>query len=197
MQSSLSETPSDIKIDPDAEGMNEVSYDDNGVEPPKSGMQFSTDQEVLDYYKRYTKQEGFGVIIKRTKRDLDGGAKYVTIGCARGGMYYPSHSNLSKPRPTKKIDRKAKVNARFVNGLWVLTSVDLVHNHCTVSPQKSRFFRSHKCLDEYSQMMLDLNDRVGIRMNKNFQALVTDVGGLGISLSKRKIVGILLTKLDI
>ncbi|KAF5468439.1 hypothetical protein F2P56_012589 [Juglans regia] len=177
MQSSLSETSSDINIEPDAEEMNEVSDDDNRVEPPKSGMQFSSDKEVLDYYKRYAKQEGFGVIIKRTKRDLDGDPKYVTIGCTRGGRYYPSHNNLSKPRPTTKTDCKAKINARFVNGVWVLTSVDLVHNHSTVSPQKSRFFRSHKCLDEYSQRMLDLNDRAGIRMNKNFQALVTDAGG--------------------
>ncbi|XP_035546682.1 protein FAR1-RELATED SEQUENCE 5-like [Juglans regia] len=176
-EKNLGETSSDINIEPDAEGMNEVLDDDNRVEPPTSGMQFSTDKEVLDYYKRYAKQEGFGVIIKRTKRDLDGDAKYVTIGCARGGRYYPSHSNLAKPRATTKTDCKAKINARFVNGVWVLTSVDLVHNHSTVSPQKSRFFRSHKCLDEYSQRMLDLNDRAGIRMNKNFQALVTDAGG--------------------
>ncbi|KAF5475279.1 hypothetical protein F2P56_007102 [Juglans regia] len=173
----LEEISSDINIEPDAEGMNEVSDDNNRVEPPNVGMHFATDKEVLDYYKRYAKQEGFGVIIRRTKRDLDGSAKYVTIGCARGGKYYPSHSNFSKPRPTTKTDCKAKINARFVNGVWVLTSVDLVHNHSTVSPQKSRFFRSHKHLDEYSQRMLDLNDRAGIRMNKNFQALVTDAGG--------------------
>ncbi|XP_040994324.1 protein FAR1-RELATED SEQUENCE 1-like [Juglans microcarpa x Juglans regia] len=137
-EKNLGETSSDINIEPDPEGMNEVSDDDNRVEPPKSGMQFSTDKEVLDYYKRYAKQEGFGVIIKRTKRDLDGDAKYVTIGCARGGRYYPSHSNLSKPRPTTKTDCKAKINTRFVNGVWVLISVDLVHNHSTVSSQKSR-----------------------------------------------------------
>ncbi|KAF5463022.1 hypothetical protein F2P56_018977 [Juglans regia] len=173
----LEETSSNINIEPDAEGVNEVSDDDNRVEPPNAGMHFATDKEILDYYKRYAKQEGFGVIIRRTKRDLDGSVKYVTIGCARGGKYYPSHSNLSKPRPTTKTDCKAKINARFVNGVWVLTSIDLVHNHSTVSPQKSRFFRSHKHLDEYSQRMLDLNDRAGIWMNKNFQALVTDVGG--------------------
>ncbi|KAG2694522.1 hypothetical protein I3760_08G149300 [Carya illinoinensis] len=148
--------------------MNDLSDDDDDkVDPPTTGMKFLSDKEVLLYYKRYAKQEGFGVIIKRTKRDLDGNAKYVTIGCACGG----------KPRPTTKTDCKAKVNARFVNGEWVLTSVELLQNHSTVSPKKSRFFRSHRVLDEYSQRMLDLNDRVGIRMNKNFQALVTEAGG--------------------
>ncbi|XP_041004751.1 uncharacterized protein LOC121249936 isoform X2 [Juglans microcarpa x Juglans regia] len=71
-EKNLEETSSDINIEPDAEGMNEVSDDDNRVEPPKSGMHFATDKEVLDYYKRYAKQEGFCVIIRRTKRDLDG-----------------------------------------------------------------------------------------------------------------------------
>ncbi|XP_042964579.1 protein FAR1-RELATED SEQUENCE 5-like [Carya illinoinensis] len=126
---------------PNAEEMFEDSDEDNKVEPPKAGMKFGSDKEVLVYYKRYAKQEGFGVIIRRTKRDIDGSPKYVTISCARGGKYYPSvDRNLSKPRPTTKTDCKAKVNARLVNGEWVLTSVDLVHNHSTVSPKKSRFF---------------------------------------------------------
>ncbi|XP_042974559.1 protein FAR1-RELATED SEQUENCE 5-like [Carya illinoinensis] len=171
------ETEPDINISPDAEGINDLSDDDEKVDPPIAGMKFPSDNEVLLYYKRYAKQEGFGVIIKRTKRDLDGNAKYVTIGCARGGRYYPSYSNLAKPRGTTKTDCKAKVNAWVVNGEWVLTSVELLHNHSTVSPKKSRFFRSHRVLDEYSQRMLDLNDRAGIRMNKNFQALVTEAGG--------------------
>ncbi|KAG6721750.1 hypothetical protein I3842_03G127200 [Carya illinoinensis] len=110
-------------------------------------MKFGSDKEVLFYYKRYAKQEGFRVIIRRTKRDIDGNAKYVTIACARGGRYYPCHSNLSKPRPTTKTDCKAKVNARLVNGEWVVTSVELVHNHSIVSPKKARFFRSHKNFD--------------------------------------------------
>ncbi|XP_042966947.1 protein FAR1-RELATED SEQUENCE 5-like isoform X4 [Carya illinoinensis] len=173
----VGETEPEITESPDAEGMNDLSDDDEKVDPPTAGMKFPSDNEVLLYYKRYAKQEGFGVIIKRTKRDLDGNAKYVTIGCARGGRYYPSYSNLAKPRATTKTDCKAKVNARVVNGEWVLTSVELLHNHSTVSPKKSRFFRSHRVLDEYSQRMLDLNDRAGIRMNKNFQALVTEAGG--------------------
>ncbi|XP_018830352.2 protein FAR1-RELATED SEQUENCE 5-like [Juglans regia] len=162
----------------EAKGTNEVSDDDDErVEEPKSGMEFSTEKDLLAYYKRYAKQSGFGVKTFRTKREADGSAKYLTIGCARGGTYHPSHSNVSRPRPTTKTNCKAKVNAKLVNGVWVLTTIQITHNHNTVSPQKSRFFRSHKCLDEYSQRMLDLNDRAGIRMNKNFQALVVDADG--------------------
>ncbi|KAF5472331.1 hypothetical protein F2P56_009057 [Juglans regia] len=139
-------------------------------------MEFATEKYLLTYYKRYAKQLGFGVKTFRTKREADVSAKYLTIGCAHGGTYHPSHSNVSRPRPTTKTNCKAKVNAKLVKGVWVLTTIQIVHNHSTVSPQKSRFFRFHKRLDEYSQRMLDLNDRASIRMNKNFEALV-DVGG--------------------
>ncbi|XP_042978792.1 protein FAR1-RELATED SEQUENCE 5-like [Carya illinoinensis] len=140
-------------------------------------MKFATDHELMAYYKRYAEQQGFGVITQRTKREADERVRYLTIGCARGGKYQPSHSNISRPRPTIKTDCKARINAHLVKGTWELTSVELAHNHDTVSPQKSRFFRSHKNLDEYSQRMLDLNDRAGIRMNKNFGVLVVEAGG--------------------
>ncbi|XP_042974253.1 protein FAR1-RELATED SEQUENCE 7-like [Carya illinoinensis] len=69
------------------------------------------------------------------------------------------------------------INANLVKGTWEVITIENAHNHSTVSPQKSRCFRLHKHLDEYSQRMLDLNDRAGIRMNKNFNALVVDAGG--------------------
>ncbi|KAF5445781.1 hypothetical protein F2P56_034805 [Juglans regia] len=175
VQNMSNENSSDVCKEGEAEGTNEVSND--GVEEPKPGMEFATDKELMAYYKRYAKQQGFGIITQRTKREADGSAKYLTIGCARGGKYHPSHNNISRPRPTTKTDCKARINAHLVKGVWVMTTVEIAHNHSTVSPQKSRFFRSHKCLDEYSQRMLDLNDRAGIRMNKNFGALVVDAGG--------------------
>ncbi|KAG6708518.1 hypothetical protein I3842_06G084200 [Carya illinoinensis] len=173
-EKNIGETTSDINKD--VEGTNEVSGDDERVDEPKSSMEFATEKELLAYYKRYAKQAAFGVRTQRTKREVDESVKYVTIGCACGGKYYPSSSNVARPRPTIKADYKPKVNSHLVSGVWVLTIVEIAHNH-TVSPQKSRFFRSHKCLDEYSQMMLDLNDRVGIRMNKNFNSLVVEARG--------------------
>ncbi|XP_035548472.1 protein FAR1-RELATED SEQUENCE 4-like [Juglans regia] len=177
-EDNLEKTSSDVNKVAEAEETNEISDDDERIEDPKPGMEFATDKELLAYYKRYAKQQGFGVITQRTKRDASGKPKYVTIGCARGGKYHPSHSNILKPRPTIKTDCKAKLNTHLdKKGVWVLTTPENTHNHSTLSPQKSRFFRSHKCLDEYSKRMLDLNDRASIRMNKNFGALVVDAGG--------------------
>ncbi|KAG6702636.1 hypothetical protein I3842_07G045400 [Carya illinoinensis] len=148
------------------------------VEEPRSGMEFESVKELTAYYKQYAKQEGFGVRTQRTRKDDEGRPVYVTVGCARGGKYQPKNSNISKPRPTTRTNCKARVNATLSkNEKWVFTTVEIVHNHITVSPKKTRLLRSHKFLDEYSQRILDLNDRAGIRMNKNFNSLVVDAGG--------------------
>ncbi|KAF5450108.1 hypothetical protein F2P56_030484 [Juglans regia] len=154
----------------------ENSDNDRVEEEPKPGMKFATDHELMAYYMRYAKQQGFGVITQRTKREANGRVKYLTIGCARGGKYHPSHSNISRPRPTIKTDCKARINAHLVEGSWVVTTVEIGHNHSTVSPQKSRLFRSHKCLDEYSQRMLDLNDRAArqLRLGKGGGEALTE-----------------------
>ncbi|KAG2674878.1 hypothetical protein I3843_13G139600 [Carya illinoinensis] len=152
-----------------AEEINEENSDKDRVEEePKPSMEFAIDNELMAYYKRYAK----------TNREADGRVKYLPIGCAHGGKYQPRDSNMSRPRPTIKTDCKAKINAHLVKGTCVVTTVENAHNHSTISPQKSRFFRLHKYLEEYSQRMLDLNDRAGIRMNKNFGAPVVDAGGL-------------------
>ncbi|KAG2665167.1 hypothetical protein I3760_16G117800 [Carya illinoinensis] len=152
-------------IDEDLEGTTVVPDDEVTVEAPRSGMEFEGVKELLAYYKKYAKQEGFGVRTQRTKRDDDGRPVYVTVGCARGGKYQPKHNNISKPRPTTKTDCKAKVNATLKqNEKWLLTT-------------KTRLLRSHKVLDEYSQRILELNDRAGIQMNKNYYSLVVDAGG--------------------
>ncbi|XP_042988761.1 protein FAR1-RELATED SEQUENCE 5-like [Carya illinoinensis] len=165
-------------LNEDLEGTTIVEDDELRVEEPKSGMKFESVKELTAYYKQYAKQEGFGVRTQRTRKDDEGRPVYVTVGCARGGKYQPKNSNISKPRPTTRTDCKSRVNATLSkNEKWVFTTVENVHNYITVSPKKTRLLRSHKFLDEYSQRILDLNDRAGIRMNKNFNSLVVDAGG--------------------
>ncbi|XP_042944828.1 protein FAR1-RELATED SEQUENCE 5-like [Carya illinoinensis] len=168
-----------IDINKDLEGSTVVPDDEVQVEPPRPGMEFDSEKELIAYYKQYAKQEGFGVRTQRTKRDDDGRPVYLTIGCARGGKYYPKpNTNISKPRATTKMGCKVKVNATLnCHEKWVFTTIENSHNHITLSPKKSRLLRSHKHLDEYSQRILKLNDRAGIRMHKNFYSLVVDAGG--------------------
>ncbi|KAF5476423.1 hypothetical protein F2P56_008138 [Juglans regia] len=165
-------------INEDLEGTTVVQDDEVRVEAPRSGMEFDSTKDLTAYYKQYAKQEGFGVRTQRTRKDDEGRPVYVTVGCARGGKYHPTNNNISKPRPTTRTDCKVIVNATLSkNDKWVFTTVENVHNHIIVSPKKIRLLRSHKHLDEYSQIIFDLNDRADIRMNKNFYSLVVNAGG--------------------
>ncbi|KAG2672850.1 hypothetical protein I3760_13G060700 [Carya illinoinensis] len=109
----------------------------------------------------------------------------VRVEAPRSGMEFPStkevktyYKQYAKPRPTTKTDCKARVNATLnKNEKWVFTTVVNAHNHIIVRPKKTRLLRSHKCLDEYSQRILELNDRASIRMIKNYYSLVVDAGG--------------------
>ncbi|XP_042974885.1 protein FAR1-RELATED SEQUENCE 5-like [Carya illinoinensis] len=58
---------------------------------------------------------------------------------------------------------------------WVLkvSSVNNSHNH-GLSLQKSRFFCCNKEVSESIKRVLDINDQVGIRINKSFASLVQE-----------------------
>jgi hypothetical protein len=51
----------------------------------------------------------------------------------------------------------------------------LDHNHL-VSPNKAKFFRCYKNINDVAKRRLDRNDRSGIRVNKNFNSLVVEIG---------------------
>ncbi|XP_041026983.1 protein FAR1-RELATED SEQUENCE 5-like [Juglans microcarpa x Juglans regia] len=98
--------------------------DDDGVIEPRPGMSFQTEHELLDFYKKYGKQIGFGVMTQRSKREDDGSVRYLTLGCARIGKARNRTSNVSKPRSTTKTDCKAKINAILLDGVLRITIVE-------------------------------------------------------------------------
>ncbi|XP_042946090.1 protein FAR-RED IMPAIRED RESPONSE 1-like [Carya illinoinensis] len=150
--------------------------DDDSVIEPKPGMSFKTEHELIDYYKQYGKQTGFGVMTQRSKREDDVSVRYLTLGCARGGKARNRTSNVSKPRPTTKTDCKAKVNAILLDGVLRITTVENAHNH-GLSPQKARFFRCNRAIDDSVKRQLDINDKADISMAKSFNSLVVEAGG--------------------
>ncbi|XP_035547418.1 protein FAR1-RELATED SEQUENCE 5-like [Juglans regia] len=148
----------------------------NSIEEPKLGMVFSSEEELVSYYKKYGKQCGFEITTQRSKRDENESLRYVTLGCARGGKARNRTSNVARPRPTSKTECKAKINSTFVDGMLKILTVHNTHNH-GLSPQKSRFFRCNREVSESVKRVLDINDQAGIRMNKSFAALVQEAGG--------------------
>ncbi|KAG6677355.1 hypothetical protein I3842_14G022100 [Carya illinoinensis] len=139
-------------------------------------MYFESENALMAYYKHYGKQEGFLIMTQRSKREKDETIKYVTLGCARGGKARNRTSNVSRPWPTSKTDCKTRMNVMFKNEKLCVTSVFNTHNHVLI-PSKARFSRCNREVNESVRRVLDTNDQAGIRMNKSFQALVTEADG--------------------
>jgi hypothetical protein len=150
---------------------------DKVVEEPKNSMLFGSMEEVIDYYRNYAKQAGFGVIQKKKKKYENGDVHYITLTCARGGKASVSSSNnICKPNKTSKTGCKATLNTTLVGTSWYVTNVNLGHNH-DLSPGKARYFRCNKMLDPATKRKLDIDDRAGIRTNKIYNSLAVEAGG--------------------
>ncbi|XP_042939384.1 protein FAR1-RELATED SEQUENCE 5-like [Carya illinoinensis] len=178
-EENIMDRSNEIEIDDGTTGTPQVvpsSDGDDIIEEPNSGMEFNSFDELLSYYKHYAKKNGFGVMTQRSERSEDQSVRYVTLGCARGGKARNKSLNVANPRPTRKTDCKARINALRVEGKMRLTTVYNTHNH-GLSPKKSRFFRCNRDVSETVKRVLDTNDIAGIRLNKSYGSLVVGAGG--------------------
>ncbi|KAG6470424.1 hypothetical protein ZIOFF_071497 [Zingiber officinale] len=111
------------------------------VKLPEIGMIFSSEEEIRTFYNSYATSVGFGISKLGGRNGDDGKQKYFSIGCAKNRKKVSQAKNALHPRPSSKTNCKAKINVAVRNdGNFVITSVDLEHNHL-LSPGKSRHFR--------------------------------------------------------
>jgi hypothetical protein len=86
-------------------------------------------------------------------------------------------ANPLKPQPKQNLECKAKINAsRCLDGRFMVSTVVLEHNH-TLSPRKARYFRCHKKMNPYVKRRLELLDKTGVHVSKNYQSFVIEAGG--------------------
>ncbi|KAK8923413.1 Protein FAR-RED ELONGATED HYPOCOTYL 3 [Platanthera zijinensis] len=155
---------------------NIVSNKDDLLEPPKINTSFESIEEIFDYYRKYGMQSGFGVS-KRSSTKTEGITTYITIGCSRYEKSNISSQNALNPHPITKTQCKVRLIAkRLEDNKWIVTSFLDEHNH-VLSPEKSRNYRCNRKLTVIAKRKLELNDVVGIKMNKNFNVLMVEAGG--------------------
>ncbi|KAJ6815956.1 protein FAR-RED IMPAIRED RESPONSE 1-like [Iris pallida] len=131
------------------------------VLPPSKGMSFDCYEDLLVYYKKYAKQEGFLVRKRSSKGSEDGTFKFVTLCCTREGRSQPSHRNILKSNPVTTTGCNAKLNATVrVDGKCKVNSVKLEHNH-TLSPGIVEFHPQSR-FGSCKKRRLDLNDQAGV-----------------------------------
>ncbi|KAG0502367.1 hypothetical protein HPP92_002439 [Vanilla planifolia] len=124
---------------------------DDGV--PQVGMVFKTFEEVYDFYNQYARRVGFGTKIRRSWYSLDDGQcnKFMLTCCKEGKREYKNSERCSsyRLRLAARTDCQARIKVfkKYSDGMFHLTEVNLEHNH-PVNPATSRFFRSHKDLND-------------------------------------------------
>jgi hypothetical protein len=150
---------------------------DEKVEEPKPFMTFTSEEEVRTYYRKFAKQAGFGELTRNTKK-MKGERRYLILICTRGRLEPTSSRNSSKPTPkTNRMGCCVRICAsKCDDRTWFLSKVVLEHNH-QLSLSKTRFFRCNKTINDAAKRRLELNDRVGILLSKNFNSLVVENGG--------------------
>ncbi|XP_042974852.1 protein FAR1-RELATED SEQUENCE 4-like [Carya illinoinensis] len=72
----------------------------------------------------------------------------------------------------------------FVFGYWLVTVVELAHNHA-LNPNESIFFRCHRKLDPIMKRKIELKDRAERHMSKSFNPLVEGEGVENLSSAEK------------
>ncbi|XP_062094199.1 protein FAR1-RELATED SEQUENCE 5-like [Humulus lupulus] len=163
--------------DNDCKDAIDINVNDKVVEP-SIGMMFNSIDELLEYYRKYGNQFGFEVGIRSSTKGDDGELKYVSMACTRNGKPTHNSSNALKLYPSIKIDCKAKIRAKICSSKTVqVVSFVLDHNHELSTPRKVRYHKVNRIIQSYVKKNLEINDRAGIRPNKNFNSFVVEMGG--------------------
>ncbi|XP_024042121.1 protein FAR1-RELATED SEQUENCE 5-like [Citrus clementina] len=145
---------------------------------PIIGMSFDSDVDLFIYFKEYGKRKGFPILRRTSRKDSDGILRNVTFACGRSGETRSKSVNILKPQPNAKTGCNARLGAGLGDdGKWTIRSLNLEHNHVLLTPTKSKYFRCNRSLNTYAKKRLDVNDRAGIRLCKNYQSLVIEAGG--------------------
>ncbi|KAL0006638.1 hypothetical protein SO802_008140 [Lithocarpus litseifolius] len=146
------------------------------VEDPCVGLLFGSIDDIKEYFTRYGNKKGFAVAKRTSRKGNDGEVESLTVACNHAGKQQIKASNSLKAQPQSKTGCKAHFNMiRCLDG-WILKSMELEHNH-GLSPSKTRFYKCNRVLKPHVRGQLELNAKVGIKMNKNFNSLVVEAGG--------------------
>ncbi|KAF4347882.1 hypothetical protein G4B88_001052 [Cannabis sativa] len=106
---------------------------------PCNGMEFNSHEEAYEFYLKYAKIIGFGILRRSSRRSkISNEFIDVKFVCTRSGSKRESIS--CNPRPCLKIDCKATLHLkRRLEGKWYVYNFIKEHNH-EVYPAQAHYF---------------------------------------------------------
>ena len=119
---------------------------------------------------------GFGVRILTSKEDDNNYLCYLKLFCSREGKYVSQILLELKTHPNQRRKCLESLKAVKKPQAWIVSTMVHEHNQ-DISPTKWRLIRGNRRLNLQAKRTLDINDKVGVRLNKTFRSLVGHAGG--------------------
>ncbi|XP_017407279.1 protein FAR1-RELATED SEQUENCE 5-like [Vigna angularis] len=139
-------------------------------------MVFETVNEVKVFYIQYAISKGFGIRTRSSRKNNKNELCYFMMVCSRAGKYVSPIQNQMIGRPTCANDCAARMIISKRDDKWYISGFHDVHSH-DLSPTKLRLFRGNKRMNLNVKRTINLNAKVGVRINKSFRSLVCATGG--------------------
>jgi len=143
---------------------------------PKVHMCFDSLAAVKKFYGNYAIIFGFGIRTRTSTWGEDNEINYVKLVCSREGNYVSVIPPKLKTIPSKRKECKALITIAKKEGQWFIRKIVTKYSH-DISQKKSRLIRDNRKVDMHVRQTVDINDEVGIRINKSFRSLVCEVEG--------------------
>ncbi|XP_014492560.1 protein FAR1-RELATED SEQUENCE 5-like [Vigna radiata var. radiata] len=156
----------------------------NGDEPnqtfmdnePRINMCFDSMEDAKKFYTNYAITCGFAVRTRSSKKDKDSNVYYLRLVCSREGKYVSSIKPEVKTHASQTNQCPASITIGRKDNYWVIKSVVLDHSH-DLCLNTSKLIPGNRKLSMQAKHTLQVNDDAGVRINKSFLSILSDVGG--------------------
>ncbi|XP_057809346.1 protein FAR1-RELATED SEQUENCE 5-like [Salvia miltiorrhiza] len=143
-------------------------------------MSFDTEDDVYEFYLKYSKRVGFGIRRSKSHKNKFGELVDRIFCCSAQGKR--SHDKrdiyVKNARPETRFDcqAKLKVSSRETGKLCVVQFVE-EHNHYLSSPNKIHLHKSHRKIAPVAALQIQMANDVGITPKASHDLMARQVGG--------------------
>ncbi|KAL4194836.1 hypothetical protein AMTRI_Chr05g61510 [Amborella trichopoda] len=145
---------------------------------PRVGMEFSSEEDAIEYYKAYALTKGFG-ICKGTTHNEKGERIHREIICSKEGFRKAKDQVSGKEFPESRCGCKAKLGVtRKADNKWVVTRFIDDYKYSIVSPRKACLIRSHRKLSSATKLMINSMTLAMVKPRHIHDIFIEQTGGI-------------------